>query len=73
MEEFEGGKKLHKSGTSRETLREVLCEVWKLCQGCRMLIFGFLQEHVGNLVCNHMNDKMEVGEESAKQKKDKIG
>ena len=36
-----------------------------------MLIFGFLQEHVGNLVCNHMNDKMEAGEESAKQKKDR--
>jgi hypothetical protein len=38
-----------------------------------MLIFGFLQEHVRNLVCNHMNDKMEVGEKSAKQKKDRIG
>ena len=38
-----------------------------------MLIFEFLQEHVGNLVCNHMNDMMEVGEENAKQKKANIG
>ena len=67
MEEFEGEKRLRKSGTSRATLREVLCEVWKLCEGCRILIFGFLQEHVENLVYNHMNDKMEVGEESTKE------
>ena len=38
-----------------------------------MLIFGFLHEHVGNIVCNHMNDKMEAREESVKQKKDRIG
>ena len=51
----------------------VLCEVWKLCQGCRKLIFGLLQEHVGHLVFNHMNDKIEVGKESAKEEKDRIG
>ena len=29
------GKIIGMSGTSTVTIREALCEVWKLCQGCR--------------------------------------
>ena len=36
-------------------------------------IFGMLPKNVGHFVFSHKNDKMEVGEESAKPKKDSIG